>query len=327
MAPSTHFTLNTGAKIPAVGLGTWQSKPGEVRKAVAYALKEGYRHIDAALIYGNESEVGQGIKDSGVPREEIFLTSKLWNTHQPNVAEGLQKSLDALGVDYLDLYNETSELLPVNPDGTRSIDRSWDQSETWRQMEEVYKSGKVKAIGVANWSIPYLEELQKTWKVVPAVNQVELHPFLPQHELREYCDKLGILLEAYSPLGSTGEYLQVCGAMDGTSDRTLLTETNEPNLAGAPIMSDDEIQKIADKNGVSAATILISYHVNKGVVVLPKSVTEKRISSNKEVISLSEEDLVALDSLASKGKAKRINTPLWGFDLGFADWYGPVKSE
>ncbi|KAL6364652.1 hypothetical protein LRP88_00622 [Fusarium phalaenopsidis] len=309
MAPSTHFTLNTGAKIPAVGLGTWQSKPGEVRKAVAYALKDGYRHIDAALIYGNENEVGQGIKDSGVPREEIFLTSKLWNTHQPNVAEGLQKSLDALGVDYLDLYlihwpvrlvpNETSGLLPVNPDGTRSVDRSWDQSETWRQMEEVYKSGKVKAIGVANWSIPYLEELRKTWKVVPAVNQVELHPFLPQHELREYCEKLSILLEAYSPLGSTG----------------------------APIMSDDEIQKIADKNGVSAATILISYHVNKGVVVLPKSVTEKRISSNKEVISLSEEDLAALDSLASKGKAKRINTPLWGFDLGFADWYGPAKPE
>ncbi|RSL45012.1 hypothetical protein CEP54_014453 [Fusarium duplospermum] len=307
--PFHTFTLNTGAKIPSVGLGTWQSKPGEVRKAVAYALKDGYRHIDAALIYGNENEVGQGIKDSGVPREDIFLTSKLWNTHQPNVAEGLQKSLDALGVDYLDLYlihwpvrlvpNETSDLLPVNPDGTRSVDRSWDQSETWRQMEEVYKPGKVKAIGVANWSIPYLEELRKTWKVVPAVNQVELHPFLPQHKLREYCEKLGILLEAYSPLGSTG----------------------------APIMSDDEIQKIADKNGVSAATILISYHVNKGVVVLPKSVTEKRISSNKEVIPLSEEDLAALDSLASRGKAKRINTPLWGFDLGFADWYGPVKAE
>lgn len=100
--------------------------------------------------------------------------------------------------------NETSELLPTNPDGTRSVDRSWDQSETWRQMEEIYQSGKVKAIGVANWSIPYLEELRKTWKVVPAVNQVELHPYLPQHELKQYCEKLGILLEAYSPLGSTG---------------------------------------------------------------------------------------------------------------------------
>ncbi|GLA46275.1 hypothetical protein AnigIFM63604_009747 [Aspergillus niger] len=299
MAPPTHFKLNTGALIPAVGLGTWKSEPGEVARAVAFALKNGYRHIDAALIYGNENEVGQGIRDSGVPRKDIFITSKLWNTHHPNVKEGLQKTLDSLGTDYLDLYNETSELLPVNSDGTRSVDRSWDQNETWRQMEEVYKTGMVKAIGLANWSISYLEELRKTWTVVPAVNQVELHPFLPQHELREYCGKLGILLEAYSPLGSTG----------------------------APIMSDPEIQQIADKNGVSAATILISYHVNKGVVVLPKSVSEKRIASNREVISLSKEDLYVLDGMAAAGKAKRLNTPLWGFDLGFADWYGPVKSQ
>lgn len=104
MAPSTHFALNTGAQIPAVGLGTWKSEPGEVRKAVAYAIKTGYRHIDAALIYGNENEVGQGIKDSGVPREELWITSKLWNTHQGDVAAGLQKTLDALGTDYLDLY-------------------------------------------------------------------------------------------------------------------------------------------------------------------------------------------------------------------------------
>ncbi|WVF69449.1 hypothetical protein IAT40_004226 [Kwoniella sp. CBS 6097] len=301
----TGFTLNTGAKIPAVGLGTWKSEPGEVSKAVAFALKNGYRHVDAALIYGNENEVGQGIKDSGVPREQIFITSKLWNTHQPNVAEGLQKTLEALGTDYLDLYlihwpvrlvpNESHELLPVNPDGSRSVDRSWDQSETWRQMEEVYKSGKVKAIGVANWSIPYLEELKKTWRVVPAVNQVELHPFLPQHELKKYCEDLGILLEAYSPLGSTG----------------------------APIMSDPEINEIAKKHNVSAATILISYHVNKGVVVLPKSVSEKRIVDNQKVIKLDREDLVKLDSMAAKGKAKRINTPLWGWDLGFSDWYGP----
>lgn len=100
--------------------------------------------------------------------------------------------------------NESSALLPVNPDGTRSVDRSWDQNETWRQMEEVYKAGKVKAIGVANWSIPYMEELKKKWTVVPAVNQVELHPFLPQHALKNWCDKHSILLEAYSPLGSEG---------------------------------------------------------------------------------------------------------------------------
>lgn len=103
------------------------------------------------------------------------------------------------------MQNEASELLPTNPDGSRSVDRSWNQSETWRQMEELYKSGKVKAIGVANWSIPYLEDLKKTWTIVPAVNQVELHPFLPQHQLKKYCEDRGILLEAYSPLGSTGE--------------------------------------------------------------------------------------------------------------------------
>ncbi|KAM0190641.1 hypothetical protein ACHAPQ_007610 [Fusarium lateritium] len=309
MSPPSSFKLNTGAEIPAVGLGTWKSEPGEVSKAVAFALKDGYRHIDAALIYCNENEVGQGIKDSGVPREDIFITSKLWNTHQDNASEGLQKTLDALGTDYLDLYlihwpvrlvaNETSELLPVNPDGTRSVDRSWKQSETWRQMEELYSSGKVKAIGVANWSIPYLEDLSKTWKVVPAVNQVELHPFLPQHELREYCKKNGILLEAYSPLGSTG----------------------------APIMSDPEVKQVADKYNVSAATVLISYHICKGVIAIPKSVSEKRITSNRQVVELSEDDLKLLDGLAAKGKAQRINTPAWGFDLGFADWYGPVSEK
>ncbi|KAJ0383585.1 hypothetical protein COL922a_010202 [Colletotrichum nupharicola] len=281
---STSFKLNTGATIPAVGLGTWRSEPGEVRKAVAYALKDGYRHIDAALIYGNENET--------------------------NAKEGLQKTLDALGTDYLDLTwlihwpvrlvaNETSELLPVNPDGTRSVDRSWNQSETWRKMEELYASGKVKAIGVANWSIPYLEDLRKTWTIVPAVNQVELHPYLPQHELRTYCEKLGILLEAYSPLGSIG----------------------------APIMSDPEIQQIAAKHNTSAATVLISYHVNQGVVALPKSVSEARITSNRQVVELSKQELGLLNGLAANGKAKRINTPLWGFDLGFADWYGPVESK
>ncbi|KAJ5955918.1 hypothetical protein N7501_010197 [Penicillium viridicatum] len=303
MAPSTHFKLNTGAQIPSIGLGTWRSEPGQVRKAVSFALKNGYSHIDAALIYGNEHEVGQGIKDSNVPRENIFITSKLWNTHQSNVAEGLQKTLDALGTDYLDLYlihwpvrlvpNESSALLPVNPDGTRSVDRSWDQSETWRQMEEVYKAGKVKAIGVANWSIPYLEELKKKWTVVPAVNQVELHPFLPQHALKDWCDKHGILLEAYSPLGSEG----------------------------APLMADPAIQEIAKKNDISPATVLISYHVNRGVVVLPKSINENRIVGNRQVVPLSREDMDVLNGLAAQGKAKRINTPLFGWDLGFDDWY------
>ncbi|RMY08821.1 hypothetical protein D0868_04583 [Hortaea werneckii] len=285
MALPDHFRLNTGAQIPGVGLGYTVC-----RHSLLFALVETL--IDPRQ--GNESEVGQGIRDSGVPREDIFLTSKLWNTHHPNVQEGLQQSLDALGVDYLDLYNESHPLLPTNPDGSRAVDRSWDMSKTWLQMEEVYKTGKARAIGVANWSVPYLEALSKSWNVVPAVNQVELHPFLPQHELKRWCKEKGILLEAYSPLGS----------------------------------SDPAIQALATRYSVQPATILISYHVNQGVVVLPKSVTETRITQNRKVIKFEKEDLVMLDSLASQeGKAKRLNTPLWGFDLGFDDWYGPVARQ
>ncbi|OAQ61103.1 glycerol dehydrogenase [Pochonia chlamydosporia 170] len=307
MAPTTHFKLNTGASIPAVGLGTWQAKPGEVGKAVEHALKSGYRHIDCALIYRNESEVGEAIKKSGIPREEIFITSKVWNTHQPDVAAGLAQTLKDLQTSYLDLYlihwpvrlvpNETSDLLPVNPDGTRSVDSSWNQQDTWRQMEEVYRSGKVKAIGVSNWSVPYLEHLKKTWTVTPAVNQVELHPYNPQHKLKAWCDSHGILLEAYCPLGSTG----------------------------APLLEDEEIAGIAKKNGISPATVLISYQVNRGCIVLPKSVTASRIEQNLKVVELPKEDMDALNAMAAGGKQKRVNTPAWGHDLGFEDWYGPVQ--
>ncbi|KAJ2979020.1 hypothetical protein NQ176_g3499 [Zarea fungicola] len=305
MTPPTHFKLNTGDSIPAVGLGTWQAKEGDVGRAVEYALRNGYKHIDCALIYQNEKEVGEAIKASGVPRQDIFITSKVWNTYHPNVSESLTQSLKDLQTDYLDLYlihwpvrlvpNAEEPLFPKNPDGTRAVDRSWDQKETWKQMEEIYRSGKVKAIGVANFSIPYLEDLATTWTIVPAINQVELHPYNPQHKLKEYCDRQGILLQAYCPLGSTG----------------------------APLLADETVSSIAKKHGVSGATILISYHVNKGCVVLPKSVTPSRISDNLKVISLPSDDLELLDSLAAKGKQKRVNTPLWGHDLGFDDWYGP----
>ncbi|KAL1980913.1 hypothetical protein VTN96DRAFT_3333 [Rasamsonia emersonii] len=305
MSLPTEFKLNTGASIPAIGLGTWQAKPGEVGQAVLHALKCGYRHLDCAFIYQNEKEVGEAIKASGIPREEIFITSKVWNTYQPNVAAGLEQTLKDLQTDYLDLYlvhwpvrlvpNETSALFPTNPDGTRAVDRSWNQQDTWRQMEELYRAGKVKAIGVSNFSIPYLEHLEKTWTVVPAVNQVELHPYCPQHKLKKWCEDKGILLEAYCPLGSTN----------------------------SPLLSDPEIGAIAAKYNVSPATILISYQVNRGCVVLPKSVNPSRIEENFKVIPLAKEDMEVLEGMAAKGKQQRVNTPAWGHDLGFDDWYGP----
>lgn len=218
----------------------------------------------------------------------------------------------------------------MNPDGTRAVDRSWDQAETWRQMEEIYASGKVKAIGLCNWSIPYLEELKKTWKVVPAVNQVELHPFLPQHALREWCAKESILLEAYSPLGSTSKCL-LPHPLQGQLGVQCWVESGAGNtvadsgLSDSPLLPDPEINAIANKYGVSPATVLISYHVNQGVVVLPKSVSPQRIIDNLKVIQLSKEDLSALNGMAAAGKAQRTNTPLFGWDLGFDDWYGPRK--
>ncbi|KAJ5963057.1 hypothetical protein N7481_013362 [Penicillium waksmanii] len=305
MSVPSHFKLNNDVSIPAVGLGTWQAKPGEVGNAVSHALKSGYRHLDCALIYQNEGEVGDAIKGSEVPREEIFITSKVWNTHQTNVAEGLAQTLKDLQTDYLDLYlvhwpirlipNETSQLLPSNPDGTRSVDPFWNQKDTWKQMEEVYKSGKVKAIGVSNWSIPYLQDLEKTWEIVPAVNQVELHPYCPQHALKQWCEDKGIYLQAYCPLGSTD----------------------------SPLLGDSEVAAIAKKYDVSPATILISYQVNRGCIVLPKSVTLSRIDANLKVIALGKEDMDVLEGLAAAGKQQRVNTPQWGHNLGFDDWFGP----
>ena len=186
--------------------------------------------------------------------------------------------------------NETSDLLPTNPDGTRSVDRSWDQSETWRQMEDLYKSGKVKAIGVANWSIDYLEKLRKTWKIVPAVNQVELHPYLPQHELVEYCKKLGILIEAYSPLGSTG----------------------------SPLMKDKHVLKIAEETGVTPGAVLLSYHVARGSAVLAKSVTPSRIEDNMKIVKLSPAQLSALEEISKSGSTRFVY-PEFGLNLGFPD--------
>jgi glycerol 2-dehydrogenase (NADP+) len=205
MAPKNwtkeHFTLNTGAKIPAVGLGTWQSKPGEVREAVKAALQGGYRHIDTALAYGNEKEVGEGIKDSGVPREEIWVTTKLDNPWHKRVEEGITSSLNSLGLDYVDLYLMVRYLYPwsIDSEGTTRLPNSqhwpsstdpddlkkhypdWDFKDTWAEMQKLPESGRVKNIGVSNFAIKNLEKLfaDSRTKITPAVNQIELHPNNP----------------------------------------------------------------------------------------------------------------------------------------------------
>jgi len=295
--------LGSGHSIPAVGLGTWQSAPGEVAAAVKHALQSGYRHIDCAFAYGNEAEVGNGIKESGVPRSEIFITSKLWCTYHTKAEECIDDTLSKLGTDYLDLYlihwpvalnpNGNDPKFPTRPDGSRDTIDDWDAcTQTWEQMEALLKSGKTKAIGVSNWSIPKLEKLLKHAKVAPAANQIELHPYLPQDDLLEYCKSKNILLEAYSPLGSTD----------------------------SPLLKDEDIKKVADKHNVETGTILISYQVARGVVVLPKSVTPARIEKNFKLVKLDEEDMKILNEL-HKTKGKRFIKPNWPVSMEFADWH------
>nr|POE65882.1 d-galacturonate reductase [Quercus suber] len=300
----TYFTLNTGAKIPAVGLGTWQSGPGEVKAAVAHALKHGYRHIDAALVYQNETEVGEGLKEafaSGIRREDVFVTTKLWNTYHRKAEACIDESLKRLGLDYVDLYlvhwpvpmngNGNDPLFPKREDGSRDLDQEWSHVQTWREMEKLFKTGKTKAIGVSNYSIPYLEELLKEAEVVPAANQIENHPYLPQQETSDFCREKGIIVQAYSPLGSTG----------------------------SPLFSEDGIQEVAKKHNVGPGTVLISYQVSKGHVVLPKSVTPTRIEENLQTIKFDDEDLNALESIHKKKGVTRFIYPAFGVNLGFPD--------
>ncbi|KAF8069235.1 NADP-dependent oxidoreductase domain-containing protein [Lyophyllum atratum] len=300
--------LNNGTEIPALGLGTWQSKPEEVTSAVSYALKEaGYRHIDCAWGYGNEKDVGAGIRASGVPRSEIFITSKLWGTWHTRVEEGLDQTLANLGTDYLDLYlvhwpialnpDGNHHLIPTLPDGTRDILHSWKLQDTWKQMEAVLKQGKVKAIGVSNFSEAKLEEILPTAEILPAVNQLELHVYNPQHKFVAYLKDKGIVPQAYSPLGSTN----------------------------SPLLTDDKVMEIAKKHSLSASDVLIGYLVAKGFVVLPKSVTPSRIASNltgalAAAEKLEAADIAELDGLAAGGKQKRFIMPPWPVDLGFENW-------
>ncbi|KAJ9476744.1 Glycerol 2-dehydrogenase (NADP(+)) [Pseudozyma hubeiensis] len=293
------FKLNTGAEIPVVGLGTWQSAPGVVAKAVESAIRSGYRHIDAAWIYGNSEEVGAGIKAAGVPRSELFVTTKVWCTYHRQPEACLDESLQMLGLDYVDLLlihwpvplqKRGDEKIPLNEDGSRAIDREWTPEQTWELMEKLPATGKTKAIGVSNWSIPYLEKLLINAKIVPAVNQVELHPFLPQHELVKYCQDKGILPQAYSPLGSSG----------------------------GPVLQDELVQSIAKAHKADPAQVVISWAAQRGVVALPKSVTPSRIETNSQLIVLSDEDMLQLNELhKQEGKAVRLVKPNWGVDLGW----------
>lgn len=247
---SDTFHLNNGYEIPCVGFGTWQTPDGETAvMAVSEAIRAGYRHIDTAACYGNEVGLGQAIKKSGIEREKLFVTSKVWNTERgyEKTIAAFEKTLANLGLDYLDLY------LIHWPASSSQYD-NWEEInlETWKAMTELYEAGRIKSIGVSNFMPHHLEALMKT-EVPPMVNQIEYHPGLTQAETVDYCKKHGILVEAWSPLG-TGRML-----------------------------NNEMLKSIAAKYEKSVAQLCIRWCLQNRVLPLPKSITPSRIMENTDV--------------------------------------------
>jgi diketogulonate reductase-like aldo/keto reductase len=250
--------LNNGIDIPVLGLGTYLARDQQAYEAVRNALKIGYRHIDTAAMYQNEKEIGQAVRDHDVEREEVFVTTKLWNSdHGFNKAlEAFETSYEKLGLDYVDLY-----LLHWPVPNLRM--------DSWRALEQLYKDGKVKSIGVSNYTIRHIEELLKEAKIVPVVNQVEFHPYLYQKELLEYCMSKDIWIQSYSPL---------------TKGRML---------------DDQPLKNISHNYRKTPAQLLIRWCLEKKTITLPKSANVSNIMENSEVFdfTISKEDMTKLDSL------------------------------
>jgi len=253
-------TLNNGVEIPQLGFGVFQIEPENTREAVLAALETGYRHIDTAEMYGNEKQVGEAVRDSSVPREEVFVTSKLNNGYHAydDALSAFARSLDDLGFDYLDLFLVHWPLPGVG-----------DFVETWRAMEEIYRSGRAKAVGVSNFKESHLRRIFTETDVVPAVNQVEIHPYLAQDGLRAFDTEHGIATEAWSP------------------------------IAQGKVLDDPVITSIGERLGRTPAQVTLRWHLQRGDIVFPKSVTRSRVEENFRLFDfeLTGQDMAAITSL------------------------------
>ncbi|MCV7348441.1 aldo/keto reductase [Mycolicibacterium rhodesiae] len=269
MSTVPSLTLNDGTTIPQLGFGVFQIDPDETASAVRTALEIGYRHIDTAEMYQNEKGVGQGVRDFGIDRGEVYITSKLNNGfHKPDDARrAFDATIEALGFDYVDLFL-IHWPLPTLYDG--------DFVSTWKTLEEFKNDGRARSIGVSNFQIHHLETLARDTETVPAVNQIEVHPYFANDELRAY----------------------------GT-DHTILTEAWSPIAQGA-VLDDPVIGKVAERLGKSPAQVVLRWHIERGDIVFPKSVTPERIKENLEIFDfeLSDDDIDAITAL-DKGEAGR----------------------
>jgi Aldo/keto reductases, related to diketogulonate reductase len=266
MSLTTMIKLNNGVEIPMLGFGTWQAKDGEeAYNAIKTAIEAGYRHIDTAAVYGNEESVGKAVKDSGISRDEIFITSKLWNADRgyDETIAAFNETIKKLDTDYLDLYL----IHWPNPAAFRD---EWKKknAESWKAMEDLYESGKIRAIGISNFKPRHMEALAETWKITPMVNQVRICPGEVPEDVVEYCLKHNILIEAYSPLGS-GKVFEL-----------------------------ESMKSLADKYGKSIAQLCIRFSIQKGFLPLPKSVTKERIIANADVFDfeISKEDMDIIET-------------------------------
>lgn len=255
-----EIKLNDGNRIPQLGLGVFKVDPGETERIVAEALEVGYRHIDTARIYDNEAETGRAIAASGIPRDELFVTTKLWNSDQENPVAAFEESLERLGLDTVDLYLVH---WPVPSAGTAV--------NAWRGLIEIVGSGRSRSIGVSNFEVEHLRELLDETGVVPAVNQIELHPLHQRRELREFCAAHGIAVEAWGPLAQ------------GKSD----------------LFERDAITSAAAAHGKSPAQIVLRWHVQHGTIVFPKTTRRERMIENAALFdfSLGDDEMTAIDAL------------------------------
>nr|XP_039249299.1 aldo-keto reductase family 1 member B1-like [Styela clava] len=300
-----EIILNSGKRMPLIGLGTWKSAPNKVKEAVETAIDVGYRHIDCAYLYKNEQEVGTAINEkfnqNVIKREDIFITTKLWNTfHKPaDVLPAFNASLNNLGLNYIDLYlihfpcgyknSGPNVYHPKDENGDHIYDDT-DYMSTWKELEKLLSSGKVRSIGVSNFNEYQLNRILNEGSIVPAVNQVECHPYLCQDKMIEFCKSHSIAVVGYSPFGSQDRYW-------ACPDETSLLD--EPTIVG-----------IAKRHGKTTAQVILRFNIQRGVTVIPKSVTPSRIESNFDIFNftLNEEDM---DSILKSNRNWRALDLVW----------------